>query len=947
MLSPVGSNPSGARSGYPTPTGSHIGMAAGLPQISTAPYGNPTNPAHLSQPQQSPLQNRMADTAPSPYIQSPTSHRIMSPTSYHPAPSSAYGAGPPHPRGNSHGNYPRPMSGRGQDPSMVRSMTSSGFETGHQYGHHTDPRFPRPMTADAGSGRPGSFPPGSLSGWSPSPAPSYATGPSPSVANGFAAPNGTGAETRGSTGFLPHPGAPPPMSLPPPINPTPVNSHLPPSQMPNAPPQQYPYPSGGMETSMNGMETDNSSFTMDYTANSGFLSPFFMSEDFTGWLFDGETRNGGVPNDVDPLMNIANPMPRGFAGMEEDPTNNALFEAMPTPDPMAVNAILDREQNQTLSEPQWDELLTFVMRRFNETSNDTVRDQKKMLSQGDRTDEEHPLSLRMIKTYIGSYWYHFHPQMPILHRPTFSADNTNTLLLIAIIAIGAACLDKSHGKKKTGEAADLANFLAWHLRGEVFQDKDFRSPAELWVFQALLLLEVYEKMFSTRTLHERAHIHHGTTLTLMRRGAALIGRSPLDSPPLVKGDDARNGQLPSSNANNVRDPDQWWNHWILNEGTRRTAFAAFIIDSLHATMFSHSATMVAHEMKLQLPCDEILWAATSSVEVGKLEAELAAKGIKPISFCEGLKSTLKREPVRTNAFGRTALMAGVLNVSWHMNQRDTQVRSLGDVKAFNGQRHKWRGDLTRAYDFWRKDFDDSTLGDSSSYRDHGTNSKTPLLFQLSKPDSNPDDNNIFESKTVLHHLAHMAMHMDIISCQIYAKAERLLGRATLPSDKINAQYRICQFWVRRPSARDATWYSLKFLKEVLIPPNHDPLTGRLIPVLDESQAYSARDDYLLNRPWVLYYAALIVWSYGFARHGAVLNPPPLTTYREKALDMYEYLERVGGIALPNELEHMTDLNRCLGMLWILRDMFDKCRWELLHEAAKLLKNCIDMLMGEG
>jgi hypothetical protein len=80
-----------------------------------------------------------------------------------------------------------------------------------------------------------------------------------------------------------------------------------------------------------------------------------------------------------------------------------------------------------------------------------------------------------------------------VHKPTFSPDKTPNLLLIAMMAIGASCLDKIHGYEVTQAGAELSNFLAWHLRWEIFSDYHFRPPAKLWVFQALLLLELYEK----------------------------------------------------------------------------------------------------------------------------------------------------------------------------------------------------------------------------------------------------------------------------------------------------------------------------------------------------------------------------------------------------------------------------------------------------------------------
>lgn len=408
----------------------------------------------------------------------------------------------------------------------------------------------------------------------------------------------------------------------------------------------------------------------------------------------------------------------------------------------------------------------------------------------------------------------------------------------------------------------------------------------------------------------------------------MIGRYALDFPPsgtVDKNDSSVNEQ------SHRHTPDQWWNHWITNEATRRVAFAAFIIDSIHTTMFGHTATMVAHEMRLQLPCDESLWSATSSAEVGRIENMLKESGSKPITFFDGLKNTLNNKVVRTNSFGRTALMAGLLSVSWHMRSRDLQVRSLGALKALGG-RDIWRGTLTKAFDFWKSDFDQSYNSTSSG--------NVPNGYQ---PMGKIDEENIFESRTVLHHLAHMATHVDIVSCQIFARAKRLLGRTTLPSDYTNHSRRIREQWAPKPSARDATFYALKFLAQVLTPDTAGLKRSASEAGMGGPTAYSARDDFLINRPWVVYVAALIVWSYGYALDGPVKSPPDLTSLEQQTYDMRLFLERVGGVEAPDDLVDTPDRNACMGMLYILRAMFEKCRWELLREGAKLLTNCIEML----
>lgn len=669
------------------------------------------------------------------------------------------------------------------------------------------------------------------------------------------------------------------------------------------------------------------------------LSPNAMADDFAAWLFSAPHISNAAPGDLrhcamsigqTAFTDDSGNLPHIPYGVDGGSVDGHHLQPTPSQHRMAVNSILDPIVPPTiLSAKKRKELLDLIDLRFNETDHAPVRKQKQDLLGGDRDADGHVLSLKMMETYIGSYWYHFHPQMPILHQPTFLPDEVENLLLIAVITVGASCLDKLHGSAITKAGAALSNFLAWHLRGEIFKDVDFTPPAKLWVFQSLLLLEIYEKMYSTRILHERAHIHHGTTLTLMRRGSSLIGRSALDPLPLSIDEKSVNPLGGGQRTSTLITPEQWWNHWITNEATRRVAFAAFIIDSIHATMFGHSATMVAHEMKLQLPCDESAWSANSSAEVNRIEMNLHASGIRPITFFDGLKLTLNHKPVRTNPFGRIALMAGLLSVSWHMNQRDVQVRSLGALKALGGK-DIWRGTLTKAFDSWWKDFDHNIGKDSNP---------TSLIYHT--PNKFIEDI-IFESRTVLHHLAHMAMHVDIVSCQIFAKASRLLGRTTLPSDYTIAQKRIKENWAPKASARHATFYALKFLALVLTPDATSSLQSQGVSDIAE---YAAKDDFLLNRPWVLYFAALTVWSYGYALDGPVRVVPELSTVEQQVCDMRVFLVRVGGVRSPGDLENTRDRNACLGMLFVLRDMFDKCRWELVHEAVNLLTNCIDMVKG--
>lgn len=686
-------------------------------------------------------------------------------------------------------------------------------------------------------------------------------------------------------------------------------------------------------------------------------TPFTVADDFTQWLFnDAHSGSNGFspPNYVPGYSGHEQPQIHG-PYFSQSPSSNNTYTTSAIQHPMSVTSILDTTATSQyiMSESKRQELLDLMQTQFIERPHDAVKKRKDSVFEGDFDNERHILSLRMMHTYIGSYWYHQHAQLPILHKPTFSADRTPNLLLLAVIAIGAATLDKAYGTSLTDSAAEFANFVAWHIRWEIVRDADFRPPAKLWVFQTLLLIEVYEKMYATRALHERAHIHHDSTLTLMRRGSSLLGRSASDSPPSLRGEqDNGTISIPFPGAESTKSEESWY-RWITTEATRRAAFGAFVIDSIHATMFGHAAKMVAHEMRLPLPCDEGLWSAISPAEAGRVQSSLQTNGVKPTMFLDGLKKTLNGQRVRTNSFGRTIIMAGLLSVSWHMTQRDLQITSLGPRTATSfGGPDKWKGTLLRAFDNWKRDFDEA-LAEAAPSPSSPLRTPAVPLHSLLRP---VDDENIFESRTVLHHLAHIAAHVDVVDCQVFAGANRLLGRSITPKDYSVIREKI-ERWATKASARDAAFYALKFIAQVLIPPD-DPvdgvnsrLYGHASPILPQAfvhNQYMARDDFLLNRPWVLYISALVVWCYGFALEGPIKPPPSeddFVTYRQKEQDMREYLVRVAGVRAPDDLENVKGKNRCLGLLMILKESFESTRWELTHEAAGLLGNACLKLRG--
>lgn len=506
--------------------------------------------------------------------------------------------------------------------------------------------------------------------------------------------------------------------------------------------------------------------------------------------------------------------------------------------------------------------------------------------------------------------------MHIVHSPTFSPNKTPNLLLIAIMILGSTCSIKSDDDAGAKPTTEFSTVLAWYLRWEIFASIHIQSD-NLWVFQALLLLETYEKTYSSRTCHERAHIHHATTITLMRRGSFLVGRSPLDSPPSYQENLSESESMARSLA------ESWWDEWIRREATRRVAFAAFMIDSTHAAMFGHSMIMATHEMRLVLPCDEVLWSATSVHEVQMIETTLRSNGIKPLSFLEGLQKTLNGQEIYTNAFGRSILLSGLLSVSWHINQRDLQLKSLVVGAQERDRGTKWRRSITRALDLWQGAYEVATENMSENalrwYR---------------------GEEAVLRTRAALYHLARFSIYVDIVDCQVFAGANRVLGQSIGRQEAETVGRRIRNTWAPTAEARKATFYALRFLCSVF---HNNKEGGDQFCDRDFVLDYATSKNALPTHLWVLYSAALVVWCYSYAVDGPThIAGPMCPSIDDHIQDMQNFLKRAENIKSPEDIAYHR-LNSCAGMLKVLRFILSKGTWELLHEGAELLTTCIMLI----
>ncbi|KAK3996618.1 fungal-specific transcription factor domain-containing protein [Cladorrhinum sp. PSN332] len=554
------------------------------------------------------------------------------------------------------------------------------------------------------------------------------------------------------------------------------------------------------------------------------------------------------------------------------------------------------------------------------------------------------LSVEMMRDCLQEYWEHVSPRLPIVHQATFSSNRCSVFLLMVMIALGAASL---RGRDTTGGFADYGGFadvIILGVRWEIVTAEEASPPVGLWVAQALLLLEFYEKMFSSRKLHERAHIYHSVALTLLRRGSPLIGRSGSESPP-----EAPCADHPHPGVN--LDSHTWWCRWTETEAMHRVVFAAFMMDVIHAAMFGHAAQMAPHEIRLPLPCDDNMWTASDPTTVRQLDQNLRMYGVKPVSFLDGLKRALHGKEVRTHSFGRMIIMCGLLSVGWHLSHRETHLKWL-DFSAKSAETEEvWKIILLKSYDHWKASFDIA---------------QTPVAGQggpvLSLQPSVA--NGPIHSASVLYHLAQLSLHVDIVDCQVYAGAKRLLGRKISVRDYTNVVARMRQ-WCTQSTTRHAVLHAFRLLHGVLVDPRRNTNASErdrqgfgavhLPPI--EVHSYSCRHEPDPHRPWVMYYAALCIWSFvrAISRHDSLQEPPsvPPSPFRQPKsipVNYHRVSAYLSQIASLQELTEAATVGLGEGLpelLEMLHCIFAEAQSEILHEAHVRMRICKDLLPTTG
>lgn len=342
-----------------------------------------------------------------------------------------------------------------------------------------------------------------------------------------------------------------------------------------------------------------------------------------------------------------------------------------------------------------------------------------------------------LQRYINAYIQHFHPHLPFLHVPTLSFDSsayTDELrapddsicsvqsgaaggggaLILAIAAIGAVYEYELPVSRDLNDMAGRMIQLFLEANQKVntsvnsSQDAPSSPSTPLWLVQAMLLNVIYRHNCGDKVCPANGSAQCAALVSLTR-AADLLSVCSHQTDQLnsnarefyshggqdihMHTEDPHLSRWNLSGGHVIESQHEWY-RWKLDEERKRTLYAVFILSSLLVSAHNHPPALSNKEIRLDLPCNESIWAADSPsawIHLGGetqqqmpfpsalsflLTADLREHGVPSqfdptsvSSLCSG-DSPQGSLDLKTSTFGCLVLINALHNYVWETRQRN-------------------------------------------------------------------------------------------------------------------------------------------------------------------------------------------------------------------------------------------------------------------------------------
>ncbi|KAK9233776.1 fungal-specific transcription factor domain-containing protein [Lipomyces kononenkoae] len=207
-------------------------------------------------------------------------------------------------------------------------------------------------------------------------------------------------------------------------------------------------------------------------------------------------------------------------------------------------------------------------------------------------DDWSPSALQ-IKKGCDLFFTHVSPFVPFLHKPTFDATQIDPDLLLSILCLAYQYGEDPNCGDQPGSGVSLSR-RCFHRGRELIVLGEGKAGGPLHMVQSCLLLQLCAMMYLCGDDSAYGLKLHSHMISLARAGGLM---QPMSTPSTA-----------------TEDLESLWRAFLTTESHRRTAFAVHQIDALWYQFLSIPRSISHLEIKHDLPCPEIHWAASSPAE---------------------------------------------------------------------------------------------------------------------------------------------------------------------------------------------------------------------------------------------------------------------------------------------------------------------------------------------
>ncbi|KAL1999948.1 hypothetical protein VTN02DRAFT_3751 [Thermoascus thermophilus] len=356
-------------------------------------------------------------------------------------------------------------------------------------------------------------------------------------------------------------------------------------------------------------------------------------------------------------------------------TNSPLGKSISSGSPDTLTDSARQALLASMSQPNG-----FHRRKYSQPANGTLYN-RELISRPTGFNSSYMLpSTFDLQRYISAYINYFHPHLPFLHIPTLdfrAPEFTSNLrtpsghlglsttgvaggggcLILSMAAIGALYEFDTATSKDLFESAKKmiqlyleerrkADMSAALSRANAGRDSSVHNTP-LWLVQAMLLNVIYGHTCGDKIAADIASTHCAALVSLARAAELTHHLEPESLPrdylcSKIGRDDIQidGASSESWNAQSFELPKERkeWLDWKIVEERKRTLYAIFTLSSFLVSAYNHAPALTNSEIRLDLPCEEDLWAAESPQAWKKMGGAQAAK--KAVSFSSALTTLL-------------------------------------------------------------------------------------------------------------------------------------------------------------------------------------------------------------------------------------------------------------------------------------------------------------------